>query len=448
MIVWASSNLSRKWVETRLRMLQDKIDANHPPAPPSENTFTLQFDKDALLTHPASCLTYGSGCTGYIPVSNVGAGSFRDAYVGTWTPDSDMLNDCYYCTLDSEGNEVHRLNPNNLAQDVEGSVDLSGEIAQLDVMFCVPKRYILRTGEYITHSRLPFEGGEPLAHTVGDEEYDKIYYGVYPTSVRGGKAYSSSGTVPERFRTRASFRQLAQSKNGTVTNGGMWMQWNWHQFALMRDMTLFALKNFNVQAQLGCGFSAGGNSTNYSEHLTGLTNGNSMFCGNPNAGLISEDSRCFLESFWANGWQYIDDMDINPGYVNSSPRKNVIEVYAGHNHPDDIVCESTPANNNANKELIGEFNPPGLPSSGASAYYAGSINTTQEGWGLPLGNSGSTTTGTCDNCWTRGGSTTCRVPLVGGHSNSNLDYGISAWNIARDLDYTGWDTGSRMVFLR
>lgn len=421
----------------------------------TEWTFAMDFSPETLVTDPKGALSYAMDCAGYLPVDNTGSTTMKSANLNSWKHNNPMLNGCYYCTIDSNGEVSHVLEPDDLTVDEDGR-DVSDVIRTQDVMFCIPKRYVERTASHLVMSdQRHGTDYSCLAHTIEGTEYDYLYIGVYPTSVADNVAYSRSGAVPARYAQRSSFRTYAKNKNTSAVtgNGGLWMQWNWHHYALLRDMSLFAMKTFSSQSQLGQGFSRGGSSSNWSQHLTGMTNRLGMFGGCTNASDIDTDVKCFVESLWANGWQFVDDMDCNPGTVvpatDDVPEHNRIEVFAGINHPSRIVCERTPAENNINKTYIGEIHPPALVGgSQNSQQYAKTINAGSQGWGLPLEGGGSSGTGICDNCWTKGGEASGRVPLVGGGSDGGSDCGLFALAVNDALSHTRWNYGSRLAFMK
>lgn len=380
--------------------------------------YGLAFDEDIFMTDPAGCLRYTEDLTGMEPVSNVG----NQMHINGWEIGKGMLADCFYATVSGQGDILHILDPDNLSLDING-IDRSEEIRNENVMFVVPTRYINRNSRGITHSRSA-KDGVPYAHTLDHKVHRFMALGVYTASEKDGKLMSVSGAAPAQQKTRPVFRTEAEA------NGENWHLMNFHEYALMRDMCLMALKSFDVQRNIGQGHSTGGSATVYSE--SGLLNDKGIFAGDVSA--TTKPVKCFLENFWGNRWQFVDDCVVDAARQ-IEDGSYVLDVYAGSNSvPNDSTTDGS-------KEVIGQIP---VPSTDAiSGQYATKICTEPKGWGLPAVHAGGDSVGLCDAHWLNGADK--RVPLVGGNAHDGSGAGVSSMLACYALSDTLWYFGARLA---
>ena len=433
-------------------------------------TYGLAFDQSVLYdtsggsiaSDPAACLTYTRDCTNFVPVTNTS--DIID--VGSWSISRNaMLKDCFYATFkleDSVWQPYEKLNPANLAQviatwNTEGYwEDATGASHNTthDTMFCIPKRSVQRNANGIMMSSDP-SFGDLSAFKYGNrtagQEWDYLCIGVYDTSYVDSVPMSVSGQAPAHSHTRNSFRS-----DVTTMKGGNWHLWNWHEYALYRDMALFCMKNFDSQRALGHGVVSGGQN--------GKKNSGLADAYGPFYGVTANDTttvKCLIENPWGNVWQFVDDVYLGPGETETveeggtSVTHYYQGVYVGTNAASSVDCHvstgktkildkwymSTPSGTNMDCQI--------KPIVLATGQHSWSLN------GAPI-DAGADNKGLCDNNWRsyhteEPSSDTASSPrgrnfLVGGYSGYGLALGLFTVYASDPLSSSHWGVGARLAF--
>lgn len=427
-------------------------------------TFGMSFDQSLLYdvsggvisSDTSGCLRYTRDCTDFIPVTNVN----NNLNTGSWNMSSNaMLRDCYYATFQQVNGDwvpYEKLNPNNLAQtiavwndgDWEDSVGVSHNTTH-DTCFVIPKRSVNRNANGITMSSDP-SAGDLSAFKYGNvtdsNAYGHLAIGVYPSSIVNGNLMSVSGQTPAGNNTRNSFRSKA------VAKGGNWHLWNWYEYALLRDMQMFCMKDFNTQAALGNGVSSGGQSGVKS---TGLTDALGPFAGDVSG--TTTPVKCLVDHAWANTWMFIDDVYLGPGQSETVDSSTYYyqAVYAGTNPASSIDCSvSTGKTQILDKWYMGTPSGTNMDCQNKPIVLA----TGQHSWslnGAPI-DAGATNKGTCDNNWRsyhadEPSSDTASSPrgrnfFVGGFSDVGALDGLFTVTAGSPLSYSFWACGARLAF--
>lgn len=390
--------------------------------------YSLAFDPTTFQTDPEGCLTYGNDCQNHTPVLNTQ--NVMD--VGDWTKDDPFFEDCYYCTMNGDGDILHELDPSNLAQSVNG-VDCSTEITQNNVMFVIPRRFVKRNSSGIVHSSM--EGaGAAYAHARGGRVYGNLAIGVYPGTIVNGKLMSVSGVKATSSTPGSTFRADAKANNADLE----WHIWNWHEYQLYKDMVLFACKNFNVQSAIGKGQCNAGNNVGVWQN-NGQLNASGMFAGDNSA--TNAPVKAILENVWGQIWQLVDDCVLTAYRTDSTDPSNPLyfqDLYAGTNDNASITDDTT------RKDLVASIPIPSNRLSSGGWVYSKTIDTSDKGWGLPADMSGGDSVGLCDGHYMLGNG--LRAVRVGGASVHGLDGGVSALSLDLALSSSGWAFGARLAF--
>ena len=392
-------------------------------------TFGMEFNATTFQTDPTGCLTYTDDLSGATPILNTATSLATASNYSTssWymkpdgTSDNAMLNECFYATFHDNGSGAlclhEKLNPNDLTQKIAEwdntnktwtTASGTSSITSENTMFCIPTAYMKGTSSSFVISSDSAEG-DANAHTIGGTTYDYLAIGVYLSQNNSNVLRSVSGVQASGSITRANFRTYAHAN--TVQNG-IAMQWNWHQWELMRMLCYFATKSFACQQRIG----QGGHS--YSTRQTGATNALGPFAGNVSG--TTDHMKCFIEEFWGCQYQFVDDV-----YNNGT------DCYVGQN--------ASPTDDTTNKTALPIF-----------AYSGGgfptAILTDTMTWGCGTNTSGTKDTGLCD--YQNIGSTSDPVLLVGGSSGnvSNGNAGPACW-ARSDLSYANGSLGARLAFV-
>ena len=391
--------------------------------------YGLHFDPATFKTDPEGCLAYTQDCSSHQPVKTSNPDTTD---VGDWIKDDPFFEDCYYCTMNGDGDILHELDPDDLSKSVNG-VDCSTEIAANNVMFVIPKRFVKRNANSIIHSSMNNKGSA-LAHTRGTHVYNNLAIGVYPGTIVDGKLMSVSGVKATSSIAGATFRADAIANNSELE----WHVWNWHEYQLYKDMVLFATKDFNVQAALGKGQCNAGNNAGVWQN-NGVLNAAGMFAGDISA--TNKPVKAILENVWGQLWQLVDDCVLPAYRTDSTDPENPLyfqDFYAGANDNANITDDTT------KKELIASIPIPSNRLSSGGWVYSKTIDTSDAGWGLPADMEGGDSVGLCDGHYMHGGA--LHAIRVGGYSNSGLGGGVSALALNSALSRSNWDCGARLAF--
>ena len=391
--------------------------------------YGLHFNPEIFKTDPEGCLTYIQDCSSHQPVRTSGTDTTD---VGDWTVDDPFFEDCFYCTMNGDGDILHELDPDDLSKSVAG-VDCSTEIAENNVMFVIPKRYVKRNANSIVHSSMSSKGSA-LAHTRGTHVYNNLAIGVYPGTIVDGKLMSVSGVKATSSTAGATFRSDAEANNTDLE----WHIWNWHEYQLYKDMVLFATKDFNVQAALGKGQCNAGNNAGVWQN-NGVLNAAGMFAGDISA--TNKPVKAILENVWGQLWQLVDDCVLPAYRTDSTDPENPLyfqDFYAGANDNANITDDTT------KKDLIASIPVPSNRLTQGGWVYAKTIDTTQSGWGLPADMEGGDSVGLCDGHYMLGNA--LHAIRVGGLSSNGLNGGVSALGLSGALSDSNWGFGARLAF--
>jgi hypothetical protein len=397
-----------------------------------QGAYSLTFDATTFVTDPTSCLVYGDDCADWDPVDNTGA----SIDVGNWGMDSPFFDDCYYCTMNGDGDILHELDPMDLTKSADGE-DCSTEIMQNNVMFVIPRRYIKRNATRIVHS-MSERRGTPDPFVRGGHTYNYCAIGVYPMTIVDGVGKSVSGVLPTNNTAGASFRSAAKANNTDLE----WHVWNWHEYQMYRDMVLFGAKSFDSQGVIGKGMCNAGNSAD-----NWIVNGGAdhaidkagPWCGDLTA--TNKPVKALLENVWGELWQLVDDCLLTAYRADETDPEHPLyyqDFYAGQNDNDHIDDLTT------SKTLIASIPVPDARIASGGWVYTHEIDVTQPGWGLPADKDGDTSTGLCDGHYmdARGQ----RAVRVGGRSGGGLRAGVSALALDRGLSSSFWYCGARVAF--
>ena len=399
-------------------------------------TFGMTFDATTFKTDPTGCLAYTDDCLGYTPVSGPGSSLAKCSTIGSWEMKSDgtstnpLLDECFYATFNSNGVLHEKLNPQNLTQKIATwnntskqweAASGSSSITSENTMFCVPTCYVGATASKIILSGSESDG-TAFAHTIGGHVYDYLAIGVYEGYDDGSKLWSKSGVASSANITRPTFRSHAQAQ--TVQDGHA-MVWNFHQWNLWRIMTIFAMKSFNGQSQIGQGGFTYNGSTGQ-----GLCNAMGPFAGDTSTSASTSKSvKAYIENPWGYKYDFIDDFVVNTKGSGDS------DVWAGQNaQPDDTYDGS-------NKTKIANC-------AISSSDFATEIFTDAQAWGFPKVGGGSNTVGLCDRV-SFITSVSQYLGIVGGGSGavSSGLAGPSCLYVSSALDYSYTNSGARLAFV-
>ena len=394
--------------------------------------YGLSFNPTTFKTDPTACLTYTLECANHTPVSNLN--NMLDT--GSWSMDDPMLADCFYATINGDGDILHVLDPTNLAKDING-IDVSTEITQENVMLCIPTRYISRNASGIVHSTSPSDG-KPYAHKRGGHTYKYCCIGVYPGKTVDdngtNKLKSISGVTPTNNTTGENFRQYAKNNNTNLE----WHVWNFHEWRLICDMALFVMKSFDSQRRLGQGVSTGGSSGNPGFATNGALNSAGLFAGDVSG--TTSPVKCLIENPWANIWQLVDDCLLTAyrAKTGSEEFNYYQDFYVGDNdnaHVDDLTTS---------KILAYSMPVPDAKINSGGWVYSDVIETSEQAWGMPNNITGGDAVGLCDGHYMHAGAQ--RAIRVGGNSNNGSDGGLSSLSLDRALSASLWICGARLAF--
>ena len=405
--------------------------------------FTVNFDASTFSS--GANLSYADGLSGLTPLNNSATTGTVNSSMswGSWQTleNNPYLKDCYYSVIYGDGEEI-KLNPYNLAQGLDGT-DCSTLITQENVMFNIPTRYINRTASGFTHSRNPAYG-DALAHTIDGTVYPYLAIGVYPSVNVSSVAKSVSGVKPSASINRTNFRTYSKA-NGNPSNG-VWLQWNWDQAMLIRDMVLMSTLNWDSQTRIGRGNLSGSNNSNWA--VNGLYNSAGLFAGSQSTGA-GYAVKALIENMWGQCWQFVDDVVTGDTYSDGGYWWK--DVWAGQNSSPTITSGETDSGAivTSDKRNIGRFVLGASSGSvGAGWKYASAIGTTNAGWGLSSATGGSTSSYMFDGYYTAANtSTTARNCLVGGDSNNASLAGVSALRFHTTVSDSSWHNGSRLAFV-
>lgn len=293
------------------------------------------------------------------------------------TSSNPMLDDCFYATFDSSGVLHEKLNPQDLTQVIATwdnvykewiSASGASHITTEDTMFCIPTTYMDGNSTSISLRGYGEDGGSAYAHTIGGHTYEYLAIGVYEGFKSKNMLMSWSGKVSTGNESRSGFRSYATSK--TVQNGHA-MVWNFYQWNLWRIMTIFAMKSFNGQSQIGRGGPV------YTSETQGKCNAMGPFAGRSSRDYV----KAFIEAPWGFKYEFIDDFVCS--YGNTSGRK----IWIGQN----IIPTDTPtaAGGTASDKTsyVWSIGATGFPNA---------ILSDAPVWGIGNNSAGSNTTGLCD----------------------------------------------------
>ena len=211
----------------------------------------------------------------------------------------------------------------------------------------------------------------------------------------------------------------------------------------MRDIVLMSTLDWDSQSTIGRGNLSGSNNNNWS--LNGLYNASGLFVGSQSTGS-GYAVKSLIENMWGTCWQFIDDLYTGDEYADNGYIWK--DIYAGQN--------SAPTDDTSNKTVVGKMCiGPNTGNITSGWKYGASIGTTNAGWGLPIGQGGSTGSYTFDGYYTAAVTVTSGEPtvtaahnfLVGGTSSHASSAGLSALSVTGALSDTVWSYGSRLAFV-
>lgn len=253
-------------------------------------------------TSPDGAVTYTDDAVGFTPASsnngNFDYGSWRNEF---------PFNKIRPCML-SKDTVIAYLNPDNFYRDVDDNsvnIDYFGG----NVMIEFPKVYYKfgkatdGTYVYMQYSDTKHDDTwKCYAHTVGQEERDKLYLGAF----LGGSSSSSSlsNSTVNTSASIDSMRTSAKLHKG-LDGQDRYSLMGWNQLVLIQLLFLIMFKSRNYLA-LGEGAST--------TRTTGSTVRKGMFYGST---TTSEKVKfCGLEDIWGNYDQFIDGVKVGSSAEN------------------------------------------------------------------------------------------------------------------------------------
>lgn len=155
----------------------------------------------------------------------------------------------------------------------------------------------------------------------GGVEKSFRYYCAYQGYTLNGKLISGSGRRPTTNKTRAGFRTEA------AANGPGWSQIDWNLLIAVQLLYLVEYANFNTQAMLGEGITAGGST----DERTATGSSNSL--GNASSTYRSNGFMSYrgIENWYGQIEKFIDGVNIDSHvyYVNNNPATFADDVVTG-----------------------------------------------------------------------------------------------------------------------
>lgn len=399
-------------------------------------------------------LQYAYDFDGFEPLDNSATTGTMNSSMnwGSWQylENNSFTKDWYYSLTYSDGEEV-RLNPYNLAVAEDGT-DVSELITQNNVLLNIPKMYVSSNMNGYSLSKYAGDG-DALAHTIDGDEYDYVGYGVYPSVISGTKAMSISGVKPSASQTRITFRSY--SKNNGTPNNGLFLQWNWYHYNLIRQIVMASTLNWDSQGSIGKGNLSGSNANNWVAN--GFGNSLGLFAGSQSSGA-GYGCKAFIENLWGECWQFVDDIVTGDEYADGGYIWK--DIWAGQNST--VQCTENESSSDSGAIITNDKMKVGRmcigPNTGnisAGWKYASQIEESSRGWGLPISQGGSTASYTFDGYYTRAVTVSSGQPTVtvarnfsvGGASNLGLNAGLSALDVSDAVRASRWYYGSRLAFV-
>ncbi len=327
---------------------------------------------------------------------------------GSWGFNSDGYGpfNSYYAAINpTTGKVLCHLDPNNLAQSVDGETAVDGvAISNCNIMWVLPTVYIANSGNNLVMTNDPTKAGvsnaQAYAHTISGETYNYLALGVYEAYYDNSKLMSKSGVAPTTSTTLINFRDYA---NNNTVDGGYAMIWNWHQYEIYRLCSLAVMESFDSQTTVGYGNSSGGSKAN-----TGGTDSYGPYAGS--SASNTKGVKLFIENAWGNVFDYLDDCYWNNG-----------TIYAGQN----TAGQSTGT-------TLSTWS--GGTSTGYTAPDSGwgtGCSTNLKTWGMPTSVASSNSTSAPDYLY-KGTNTSAPAVHVGGNCSNYANAGLS---------YVGSSTG-------
>ena len=366
--------------------------------------FTMAFNPTVFQTDPTGCLTYGDDATGFTPLQNQNTTLASITSYGSWDKATNkLLKKLYYATFNDDGTISQILNPDNLNIDEYGN---PSDITEKSTMLVIPTLYSKREAGKITISDKEGEG-TPFAHTIDGHVFDNLGIGVYLSA-------SISGIGSSALFRSVSGRNASYGMNVVnVVNGTNWMMWNWHQYALYRDIVMFTMKSFDSQRKIGQG-----GHRSQSAIVNGYCNEMGMFAGNVSGQTTYV--KALIENPWGVARTFLGDTITASG-----------GVFAGQN--------SVPQNNSTNGKI--------LIRNGTSSSFPTVIDQSDMAWGLGLNSNGNDAVGTCDTCsYSISSTSTMYRGMVGGQYALTTPVG-QAGLFKFETPSGGTDMCSRLAFV-
>lgn len=258
-------------------------------APQLYRTMTMYIDQNN--TNPNTSVTYGDDATGMTKGS-----SDWDDFIGH----KPVL-------LDSTGNELGELNPNDFSKYKDGT---SAPITTVgnDVMIKFPKRGLkistdannIVTVSITDDPNAESRGFKYYAHSYGSHNNcNNIYVGAYKGYVYSNKLYSVSGKTPTTNQNLASFRQKAEAR------GTSYEQMTFYVHTYIQAIASMKYGRLDLKNALGHGYSKAS-----AVVATGGTNTSGMEYGSPT--VYTSRLKCLgIEDLWGNIYEYREGLVFN-----------------------------------------------------------------------------------------------------------------------------------------
>ena len=378
----------------------------------------------------------------YDPIGSSSTGSYVSSNgenVGSWGFDSDGYGpfNSFYAAFDAtqDNRMVCHLDPNDLTRSVDGE-----SIAGLgyNIMWCLPTVYWSTDDDgNLILSNDPSKG-KAYAHTINGRVYNYLAIGVYEASTASVDGTtiltSTSGDVPfSALKSKLSDyanNQLVNTNSGSDNNGYA-MMWNFYQWELYKYCALTVMGSWDSQGVAGNGASYTTSRSNY--YVTpGLLDAAGPYAGTRGSSTSSKYTqdpvKVFIENAWGSCWEYVDGITIKDNgflYVDSS---------------------SVPKESTAGGANVVVYDPV-LPSSSG---YGSDPSTTAGLWGMPTGNGGTSTTGSCDYIRSVNTDEINSVLVVGGNRYTSLSNAAKAGLNCADNFFSDFGLGyygSRLAFV-
>ena len=210
----------------------------------------------------------------------------------------------------SNGSIVEYLNPNNYAQQKDGTASSYKTLGR-DVMVMFPKRGLRFKweGSLLKVSITNQEDAEGFTYNAFNRAgviKDRFYYSAYEGYVDSNMLYSSSGRTPRVNTNLTQFRVYARARNDAANGITGYQLPSYYMIMYLQACYLMVHKSLNSQATVGYGCSYAraintGGSDTWGMNMELLTKADVK-----RTNQTSNMKVLGIEDFWGNAWDWID----------------------------------------------------------------------------------------------------------------------------------------------